>query len=246
MLSNRQRGDPRRRQQGGGGGDPRRWRAGSRREGSPVGRRAALHHLRGAGAARAPRRSTAARCAAEFGFVFDHASPIGELIVAAPTYYRVEAQLPRPGGARRHPPGGRATTRSRPRPPRSPRSTSGGSTTRPPRTSARSRAARAANVVAERCRVELEARSLDHERAAEVASTRWSTRSREAASDCECDVETIVEELFRGYRIARSAPAGARSRRARARGRRASSRATSSTGGGSDANVFQAPRLRRA
>src|SRR6185503_16985648 len=29
------------------------------------------------------------RLQAEFGYVFDHASPIGELILAAPTYYRV-------------------------------------------------------------------------------------------------------------------------------------------------------------
>ena len=29
----------------------------------------------------------------EFGFVFDHASPIGEIIVAAPTYYRIEARF---------------------------------------------------------------------------------------------------------------------------------------------------------
>ena len=29
----------------------------------------------------------------EFGFVFDHATPIGELIVAAPTYYRLEARF---------------------------------------------------------------------------------------------------------------------------------------------------------
>ena len=30
---------------------------------------------------------------ADFGFVFDHASPIGELIVAAPTYFRIEAEF---------------------------------------------------------------------------------------------------------------------------------------------------------
>src|SRR3954453_1958759 len=33
------------------------------------------------------------RLRSEFGFVFDHASPIGELIVAAPTYYRVAADF---------------------------------------------------------------------------------------------------------------------------------------------------------
>ena len=29
----------------------------------------------------------------EFGYVFDHASPIGEVIVASPTYYRLEADF---------------------------------------------------------------------------------------------------------------------------------------------------------
>src|SRR4051812_25498971 len=33
------------------------------------------------------------RLSAEFGFVFDHASPIGELILAAPTYFSVEARF---------------------------------------------------------------------------------------------------------------------------------------------------------
>ena len=31
----------------------------------------------------------------DWGYVFDHASPIGEIIVASPTYYRFEAELPR-------------------------------------------------------------------------------------------------------------------------------------------------------
>jgi len=33
------------------------------------------------------------RLRAEFGFVFDHATPIGEIIVASPTYYRLEARM---------------------------------------------------------------------------------------------------------------------------------------------------------
>ena len=30
---------------------------------------------------------------ADFGFVFDHATPIGEVVVASPTYYRLEADF---------------------------------------------------------------------------------------------------------------------------------------------------------
>ena len=43
---------------------------------------------------------------ADFGYVLDHATPIGEVIVASPTYYRLERRVPRPRRARRHPPRG--------------------------------------------------------------------------------------------------------------------------------------------
>src|SRR5213079_2957337 len=52
----------------------------------------------------------------------------------------------------------------------------------------------ATNVVAERCRVQLETRSLDD------AFT-------EAAADAEVDVDTHVEEDFRAYSLARTSPA---------------------------------------
>ena len=35
----------------------------------------------------------AGRLSAEFGYVFDHASPIGEVIVASPTYFRIAAEF---------------------------------------------------------------------------------------------------------------------------------------------------------
>ena len=79
VLQQPPRGDPRRRQQGRRGHDPRDRPAPGCAERSAGRRRAALHHLRGAGAARAPRPSTAGSLQSEFGYVFDHASPIGEL-----------------------------------------------------------------------------------------------------------------------------------------------------------------------
>ncbi len=124
----------------------------------------------------APRRSTPAGCAREFGFVFDHASPIGELIVAAPTYYRLEARF---HGAAAHagirPEDGRnaivaAAARWR-------RCRSAASTTRPPPTSAASRAAPPPTWCAERCLVELEARSLDDD-ARRRAGRRAGRRAR--------------------------------------------------------------------
>ena len=139
-LGERQRRHPRRRQQGRGGGDAR-GRAALQRRGLAGRDRAAVHRLRGERAGRAPRRSTRARCASDFGYVFDHATPIGEVVVASPTYFRDRRRLPRPRRARRHPPRGRAAARSSP--PRTPsrRCRSGASTSRRPPTSARSTAA---------------------------------------------------------------------------------------------------------
>ena len=54
--------------------------------------RAAVHDLRGG----RPARRQGVRpdeLRADFGFVFDHATPLGELIVAAPSYYRVDAHV---------------------------------------------------------------------------------------------------------------------------------------------------------
>jgi tripeptide aminopeptidase len=93
----------------------------------------------------------------------------------------------------------------------------------------------AINVVAERCSVELEARSVDEARAAEVAS-RIVDAFTEAASDSECDVETIIEEQFRGYTLARTAPpVGLAAAALDARGIEPR---FIQTGGAADANVF--------
>ena len=39
---------------------------------------------------RAPGRSTRSRLRSDFGYVFDHASPIGEVVVGSPTHFRLE------------------------------------------------------------------------------------------------------------------------------------------------------------
>lgn len=171
----------------------------------------------------------------EFGFVFDHASPIGDLIVAAPTYYRVEGRFrghaahagirPERG---RNAIGAAAAAISRLELGRLDEGTTANV--------GRIEGGTAPNVVAERCRVELEARGLDHERATAVVTQIVDTFS-EVASDAECDVEAIVDEQFRGYRVTRSSPPVV-----------AAAGALESldiepryvaTGGGSDANVFQ-------
>ena len=176
---------------------------------------------------------------AEFGFVFDHASPIGDLILAAPTYYRVEARF---HGAAAHagirPEDGRnaigaaakaivATPIGR---------IDEGTTANVGTIEGGS----AANVVAERCHVEFEARSLDDECAGALVG-KIVDRAEEAASESECDVETTVDQLFRAYRLARTAPpvrAAAMALEARGIEPR-----YVATGGGSDANALVAAGL---
>jgi tripeptide aminopeptidase len=171
---------------------------------------------------------------AGYGFVFDHATPIGELIVAAPTFYRIDADL--------H--GQAAHAGMRPEDGRNAIAAAASAIARlelgrlDEKTTAnvgRIEGGTAVNVVAERCHVELEARSLDDTRAAEVAS-RIVDAFTEAASDGECDLETIVEEQFRSYALARtSPPVGLAAAALDARGIEPR---FVSTGGGADANVF--------
>jgi tripeptide aminopeptidase len=180
-----------------------------------------------------------ARLRSEFGYVFDHASPIGELVTASPTYYRLEADF---RGQAAHagirPEAGHnaiaaaakaiaaieigrlddATTANVGQ-------IEGGT---------------AANVVAERCKVVLEARSLDDVRAGEVVSSMVDAIA-EAASDLECDVETAVERLFRGYRLARTAPVVETA--AEALRTIGTEPVYINTGGGSDANALIAADL---
>ena len=175
----------------------------------------------------------------EFGFVFDHASPIGELIVAAPTYFRLEARF---HGAAAHagirPEDGHnaiaaaAAAIAAMRLGRIDDATTANVGTIEGGT--------AANVVAERCRVELEARSLDDEAAGRLIGEMVDGCS-EAASDRECDVETLVEQLFRGYRLARTAPPVLAA--AAALESHGIEPQYVSTGGGSDANALIAAGL---
>ncbi|HEY1358995.1 MAG TPA: M20/M25/M40 family metallo-hydrolase [Thermoleophilaceae bacterium] len=144
------------------------------------------------------------RLRSEFGFVFDHASPIGELIVAAPTYYKVDASF---RGAAAH-------AGIRPEDGRNAIAAAAAAIGAMPmgrlddETTAnvgRIDGGTAANVVAERCDIELETRSLDDDKAGEMVGKLVDLIS-EAASDAECDVETSVTRQFRAYRLARTSP----------------------------------------
>src|SRR4051812_26130726 len=170
----------------------------------------------------------------EFGFVFDHATPIGEVIVAAPTYYRIDASF--------H--GHAAHAGIRPEDGRNAIAAAAAGIASlelgrlDPQTTANVgviKGGTAGNVVAERCDVMLEARSIDHERAY-LTARRIVDGLTAAASDNECDVEIDVEEQFRGYKLARSAPHVAAA--AAALEGLGFEPTYITTGGGSDANAF--------
>jgi tripeptide aminopeptidase len=205
------------------------------REGSPVG----VELLFTTSEERALRGAKAfdlGRLRSAYGFVFDHASPIGELIVAAPTYYRLQARLRgKAAHAGIRPEEGRNAVAAAAR---------AIAALELGRLDAETTAnvgtiegGTATNVVAERCTVELECRSLDHDRAGAVVGTMVSAFT-EAASLMECDLETVVEELFRGYRLTRTARAVEVAGAALQACGLEPSYVT--TGGGSDANAFLA------
>jgi tripeptide aminopeptidase len=144
------------------------------------------------------------RLEAEFGYAFDHASPIGELILAAPTYYRVIGEfLGRAAHSGLRPEDGRnaiaaaAQAIAAMKLGRIDEDTTanvgvieGGTAT---------------NVVAERCRVEAEVRSLDDTKAGDGMREMVDTLTW-AASATETDVDVTVEEQFRAYRIPPAEP----------------------------------------
>jgi tripeptide aminopeptidase len=179
------------------------------------------------------------RLEADFGYVFDHASPIGEIVLASPTYYSVEARF---RGQAAHagirPEAGHSAIVA------AARAIAAMRIGRiEPETTAnvgRIKGGTSANVVAERCYVELETRSLDADRAAEMVTEMVDALS-EAATNTECDVETSVERLFQGYRLPRTAPAVEVA--AAALGEHELEPVYINTGGGSDANVFIAAGL---
>jgi tripeptide aminopeptidase len=170
------------------------------------------------------------------GYVFDHASPIGEIVVASPTYHRITAEIRgRAAHAGLRPEDGRSAIAAAARAIASLRlgrldaettanigTISGGT---------------AANVVPETCRIEGEVRSLRDERVEEVV-TELVDHLQDAADAGECDLDVTVERMFKGYRLKPRATHVALAQRAlQACGYEPSLIAS---GGGSDANVFEA------
>ena len=172
----------------------------------------------------------------DYGYVFDHASPIGEVIIDSPCHFRIDAAF---RGAAAHagirPQDGRSAIVAASRAIASMRhglvegegtvnigTIAGGS---------------AINVVAERCELTGEVRGLD-DRRGEALAAEIVDRIHEAANrpDCDVDVDVAVRRTFSGYKLAPSAPP--------VRAAEAALRACGyepvrvSSGGGSDANAL--------
>lgn len=174
------------------------------------------------------------RLSSRFGYVFDHASPIGDIVLAAPTHQLLIAEL---RGTAAHagvrPESGRSAIVAAARAiatmtlGRLDEETtanvgiiSGGTAT---------------NVVPERCRVEAEVRSVSDDRV-EAVLTEMIDAFQDTADAAECDLDVTVEKMFTGYRLKPSAPAVLHAERAlRACGYEPR---PITTGGGADANAF--------
>ncbi len=148
-----------------------------------------------------------AQLRSRFGYVFDHASPIGELVLSSPTHHRLRATF---HGAAAHagvrPEEGRSAILAAARAVADMRlgridahttanvgTIAGGS---------------AINVVPERCAIVAEVRALREQRGEQMVAELLDC-VHEAANlpECECDVDVTVERTFTGYRTPPSAPA---------------------------------------
>jgi tripeptide aminopeptidase len=172
----------------------------------------------------------------DFGYVFDHASPIGEVVVDSPTHFRIDAEF---RGAAAHagirPELGRSAIVA---------AAHAISAMRVGRLDAETtvnvgtiEGGSAMNVVPERCAVLAEVRALRAERAEEVVA-EVVDRLHEAANlpECECDVDIGVQRMFSGFHLPASRPAVRAAERALAACGYQPVRIAS--GGASDANAL--------
>jgi tripeptide aminopeptidase len=180
----------------------------------------------------------ASRLSSEFGYVFDHATPIGEVITSSPSHLRIEVTfhgLAAHAGIR--PQDGRSAILAAARAIVSmPHGRLDEDTTVNVGTIS---GGSAINVVPELCTMVAEVRSLDDERARAVVAEIVG-RVHEAANmpDCDCDVDVSVQPTFSGYRLADGAPALKAAEAAlRSRGY---DPVRISSGGASDANALLA------
>ena len=181
----------------------------------------------------------ASQLRSDFGYVLDHASPIGEVVVASPTYFRIEATFHgKAAHAGIRPEDGRSAIDAAARAIAAMRlgrldeettanvgSIHGGTA--------------GTNIVPDHCTLLAETRSLSESRVEEVVA-QMVDHLHDAANlpHCACDLDVAVERLFTGYRHGASAPSVAVAEEALRACGYTPKRIL--TGGGSDANALEA------
>jgi tripeptide aminopeptidase len=155
------------------------------------------------------RRLDVSQLRSPFGFVYDQATPIGEIVMASPTYYRLEAEFRgraahaglRPEDGRNaivaaaHAIAGMRVGRVDDETTANVAHIAGGTS-------------ETTNIVADRCSVLAETRSLDVGKV-EALVAEMVDRCHDAANEpaWACDLDVSVERLFEGYRHRPDAPA---------------------------------------
>jgi tripeptide aminopeptidase len=176
------------------------------------------------------------RLDSRFGYVFDHATPIGEIVLAAPTLHRMVGEFRgRAAHAGVRPEDGRSAIAAAARAIAAmqlgrldPETTANVGTIE---------GGTAINVVPERCRVEAEVRSVDQARV-EALATEMVDHMQDAADAAECDLDITIERMIQGFRTrAKAIEVTVAEQALRACGYEPSH---ISTGGASDANAFRA------
>ncbi len=182
------------------------------------------------------RRFDVGRLNSRFGYVFDHASPLGEIITASPTHVRIDAEVR----------GKAAHAGLQPESGVSAIVAAAQAITNMPqgRFDAETTAnigmvagGTASNVVPDRCAITAEVRAVEQEQLDRYVTLAIDAL-QDAADTAGCDLDLKLQQLFSGYRSgAREASVMLAARALRSLGYEPSYR---SSGGGSDANAFRA------
>jgi tripeptide aminopeptidase len=207
-------------------------------EGSPVGVEL-LFTVKEETALQGAREFDVSQLRSDFGYTLDHASPIGDVVMASPTYYRIEATfLGKAAHAGIRPEDGRSAIQA---------AAHAIAAMRLGRLDEETTANvgtvqgghGGTNVVADRCTLLAETRSLSESRVEEVVA-EMVDHLHDAANvpAYACDLDVTVERLFTGYRHGASAPAVLVAEEALRACGYTPKRIL--TGGGADANALEA------
>jgi tripeptide aminopeptidase len=175
------------------------------------------------------------RLRSDFGYVLDHASPLGEIITASPTQMRIDAEIRgRAAHAGLQPEQGvNAIVATAHAIANMPQGRFDDETTANVGTVS---GGTATNVVADRCSVSAEVRAVEQEQVDRYVTAAIDAL-QDAADTAGCDLDLNLQQLFTGYRTGPREPSVALAGRALRRlGYEPSFR---SSGGGADANALR-------